>query len=253
MKILILLVGLAPLYCMGQSSGNDVLKGLTKLDKNELKLRSKELQFDGESIPVYLPEGTRVKGMEMMQAIQSDDYNVEFYKNTAGEIKAIYLKQLSEEEKAKQKEYIAKARSEKPEQPRTPAKDFTAVDFEKKRFSLKELKGKIVVINFWFTSCKPCLVEIPELNKLVDKYSGKDVVFLGITFDNQKALQKFLTKKEFKYHLVPNAKKIIDDYKVNSYPTHIVIDKDSKVAFSINGLSSQAVHEVDDTIEKLLK
>src|SRR5689334_18943077 len=45
------------------------------------------------------------------------------------------------------------------------------------------LKGKVVVVNFWATWCKPCQKEIPDLSKIYDKYKGKGLVMLGIMTD----------------------------------------------------------------------
>ncbi|NIF07382.1 TlpA family protein disulfide reductase [Chryseobacterium sp. Tr-659] len=244
-KILVFVIGMLPLHFMAQSSAEDVLKGLKKSEK---PLTS----FNGESVPVYLPEGKRVKGMEMMEAVQSGNYDIEQYEDENGNIKAIMFRKLTEKEIADNKEATRKKMAEKQFEIK-PAKDFTVVDMQGKSYNLKELKGKIVVINFWFTQCKPCLIEIPELNNLVDKYSEKEVVFLGITFDNKKVLQNFLPKKTFKYNIIPNAKNIISLYDVNSYPTHIIIDKNSNIVFSTSGLGQETVTELDYNINKLLQ
>ena len=56
---------------------------------------------------------------------------------------------------------------------------FKTTDINRNKLNLQEMKGKIVVFNFWFINCPPCKREIPELNKLVEKY--KEVVVLAIT------------------------------------------------------------------------
>src|SRR5689334_20368114 len=55
-----------------------------------------------------------------------------------------------------------------------------------KEIEFRKLKGKIVVLNFWFTACPPCLAEIPALNKLAKEYKNKNVIFFGITYDSYK-------------------------------------------------------------------
>jgi len=57
------------------------------------------------------------------------------------------------------------------------APDFSAVDMNGNSYSLGILKGKVVVINFWFVECKPCVIEMPELNEIVEKYKSEEVVF----------------------------------------------------------------------------
>jgi len=52
-----------------------------------------------------------------------------------------------------------------------------------KTYSLSSLKGKIFVINFWFLECKPCVIEIPELNKIVEKHKSEEVLFLAFAMN----------------------------------------------------------------------
>jgi thiol-disulfide isomerase/thioredoxin len=59
------------------------------------------------------------------------------------------------------------------------APEFDVVAVDGKRLKLSALKGKVVVLNFWFIGCAPCIAELPALNKLVDEYKGEDVVFIA--------------------------------------------------------------------------
>ncbi|MEK9517712.1 MAG: TlpA disulfide reductase family protein, partial [Flavobacteriaceae bacterium] len=81
-----------------------------------------------------------------------------------------------------------------------PAPPFSVKTLSGDNYSDQSLLGKTVVINFWFIKCKPCVDEIPKLNKLVKKYiHNKDVVFLSISFDQEKDNRSFLEKNPFKY------------------------------------------------------
>lgn len=105
-----------------------------------------------------------------------------------------------------------------------------------KSFGPAELDGKIVVLNFWYTSCPPCLKEIPELNKLVDEYKDKDVVFLGFATDNKASIEKFIKEIPFKYELIPSATQLMFKFLVpdkhgnleTKFPTHIVVNREGK-------------------------
>jgi thiol-disulfide isomerase/thioredoxin len=117
-----------------------------------------------------------------------------------------------------------------------PAKKAGMVSLSGKSFGPTELDGKVVVLNFWYTSCPPCLKEIPELNKLVEEYKGKDVVFLGFATDGKPSLERFLKENPFKYEIIPSATQLMlrflqPDKNGNletKFPTHIVVDREGK-------------------------
>src|SRR4051794_39942941 len=63
------------------------------------------------------------------------------------------------------------------------APDFTLKDSHGVQVKLSDLRGKVVLLDFWATWCGPCKVTIPEMNKLFQKYQDKGVVILGISMD----------------------------------------------------------------------
>ncbi|WP_167343642.1 peroxiredoxin family protein [Pedobacter borealis] len=110
--------------------------------------------------------------------------------------------------------------------------DFSAKDINGTDISLSQYKGKkVVVLNFWFTKCAPCLEEMPKLNKLVDEYQGKDVEFISFCNDDANTINEFLKTHEFKYRILPSSLKLANKYKVAAFPTNIVVDKNGKVSF----------------------
>jgi cytochrome oxidase Cu insertion factor (SCO1/SenC/PrrC family) len=110
--------------------------------------------------------------------------------------------------------------------------NFSAYDMDGNRIDTKELKGKVLVINFWFTTCPPCKKERPYLNKIVDDYkSDSNIVFLAIALDPKEKLRTYLKENEFKYNVIPEGGQIADDLKVSGYPTQLILDKEGKVAF----------------------
>jgi len=106
------------------------------------------------------------------------------------------------------------------------ATDFTLTDLKGHQVQLSQLKGKVVVVNFWFSACPPCIDEMPELNQLVKEYSRQGVVFLAITFNDSKTIDGFLKEHDFKYEIFPKSINVIHLYKIHNYPTHLVIGKD---------------------------
>ena len=83
-----------------------------------------------------------------------------------------------------------------------PAFSVTSLDGE--ALESRSLRGKVVVLNFWFIGCAPCRVEIPGLNKLVDEFDQRDVEFIAFARDNEAPLRSFLEASPFKYKIIPS-------------------------------------------------
>ncbi|HEX2866785.1 MAG TPA: TlpA disulfide reductase family protein [Ignavibacteriales bacterium] len=124
------------------------------------------------------------------------------------------------------------------DKPKESAPEFDVTSFDGKRFKLSELKGKVIVANFWFTGCTPCKDEIPALNKLVDKY--KDCVFLAFSLDEDKGrLKRFLAKYPFRFNVIPDASDVTGKFKVRSFPSTIIISPEGKIHhFEVGGANN---------------
>jgi peroxiredoxin len=130
--------------------------------------------------------------------------------------------------------------------------DFSVKDIHGIAYRLQDLKGKTVVLNFWFTSCVPCRSEIPELNQLTEKYAAsKDIVFLAITFSDAAAVQQFLSANVFKYHIAAGEGNIIKQWGIASYPTNAIVDKTGKVSFMLSSYSPDNIKKLSAVLEIL--
>ncbi|HEY0652983.1 MAG TPA: TlpA disulfide reductase family protein [Chryseosolibacter sp.] len=139
------------------------------------------------------------------------------------------------------------------------APDFDVSTLAGERLTLEDLKGKIVVINFWFESCAPCVAELPALNKLAGEYDQKDVVFIAFGRDSESEIRTFLTAKKFDYKIVSGKFDISMDYCVISgWPMNLVLDKKGIVRYiKAGGTTDQAAQnlaydEMKPVIEKFL-
>lgn len=133
-----------------------------------------------------------------------------------------------------------------------PFPSFEVSDIKGTRYNIYALKGKIVVLNFWFINCGPCRKEIPELNKLVQENSGNDnVVFLGIALDDKYALQQFLETTPFQYNIIADGRYLVNQYGIKTYPTNAVIDQAGNVYFHTAGYGLSTVHWIKKSIEAL--
>ena len=64
------------------------------------------------------------------------------------------------------------------------------------------------MINLWFTSCYPCIAELPALNRLAKEYKDKDVVFIGLSLDSKKMLDRdFFPNYKFDFKIVADARR----------------------------------------------
>lgn len=108
--------------------------------------------------------------------------------------------------------------------------DFKVKSLDGKSFELGNLKGKILVINFWFTNCPPCISEMPGLNKLADEYNNQDVIFIAFGRDDEVVLKKFLNNRRFNFIQIPNSSTIAETFAVIAgWPMSFVVDSQGVV------------------------
>jgi len=130
-----------------------------------------------------------------------------------------------------------------------------------------EADAKILVINLWATWCGPCQKEIPQLNKLVDKYESEDVLFLSVTNEKEKDVLAWieLQKNEPKYFQMfdnqslmnylfsINPDKTIKDGRAPEYlPTNIIIEKGKLIYFK-QGYSEENILAMDSVLNLATK
>jgi peroxiredoxin len=128
---------------------------------------------------------------------------------------------------------------------------FEAKNLENELFNNNQLIGKKTIIKTWFINCKPCIEEMPELNKLVEQYEGKDVQFISLALDKRDDLIKFLQKREFKYATLPEQEDLIKNkLELNTYPTHLIIDKAGKIEKVFSKASELISYLEEDQTEK---
>jgi thiol-disulfide isomerase/thioredoxin len=130
---------------------------------------------------------------------------------------------------------------------------FKFTDINGKILSSDSLKGKVIVLNFWSITCGPCITEMPELNELVAKMKGKEVVFIApaVYSSRDDIVKYFLPKHPFSYQIVCIEND--DDYNVNLFPTHIIIDQNMNVVYKYDAYSKENTRKMEEIIMGLLK
>jgi len=114
--------------------------------------------------------------------------------------------------------------------------NFTLSDLQGKTWTLQELKGKVVLVNFWATWCPPCRKEMPDLEKLYKEFVGQGFVVLSISDEDLAKVRPFIEKGRFSYPvLLDPGRKVNDEFVVEGIPKSFVYDRDGKlVAQSID-------------------
>ena len=136
------------------------------------------------------------------------------------------------------------------------APDWTLLDTNNKTQSLKELKSKIVMIQFTSVSCGPCRVSIPFLNKLTSVYNKKDFDFVAIecATNSLRALQFYRNKNAINYKFLKSTKAVLKDYGIGSFPLFFILDKNRVIKKMFNGYGEITTDKmIKDTIDELLK
>jgi peroxiredoxin len=129
----------------------------------------------------------------------------------------------------------AMAKLEADDQRRQEA-DFTLTDLQGKTWSLRELKGKVVLVNFWATWCPPCRKEMPDLNALYQRFKDQGFVILAISDEEVGKVKPFIAERNISYPVMLDpGRKVNDLFQVEGIPKSFVYDREGKlVAQSID-------------------
>ncbi len=142
-----------------------------------------------------------------------------------------------------------------------PAPPFTLTLYGGGEASLEELRGKVVVVNFWASWCQPCRVEAPVLEGAWRRYRDQGVVFLGVDYvDTEPKALEYLREFDITYPNGPDlGSKISHLYRIQGVPETFFIDRDGKIApIRLGDLElAKFASPIDegllrDTIERLL-
>jgi peroxiredoxin len=132
------------------------------------------------------------------------------------------------------------------------APDFTVQDSDRK-VTLSDLRGKVVILNFWATWCPPCIEELPSLIQLNQKIKDKGIVLLGVSIDvDADAYHKFLQDRKIEFLTVRDGdQKSSNLYGTFKYPETYIIDRNGIVRRKFIGAVDWTSPEIMDFLTKL--
>ena len=118
-----------------------------------------------------------------------------------------------------------------------PAYDFTLKSNSGENIRLSDLRGQVVMLNFWASWCGPCRQEMPLLDKLAQRYEAAGFKLLGVNTEaSRKAADGFLKDTPVSFSILyDSTKQVSDTYKVDAMPTTVMIDCDGNLNYLHRG------------------
>ena len=137
----------------------------------------------------------------------------------------------------------------------SPAPDFTLRSADGRNLRLQELRGQVVLLNFWATWCGPCRDEMPQLNKLYDKYRASGFTLLGVNIDDDpRAATALAAKLGLGFPVLLDADKRVSKlYELGTMPSTVLIVRDGRVRYVHRGYRDGVAETYDQQIRGLLK
>lgn len=133
------------------------------------------------------------------------------------------------------------------------APDFSLQDTRGKTVRLQDLRGKVVIVDFWASWCGPCRAEMPILQEMQNKLAGKGLVVLGLDLgEDLQTVTEFAEQEHYTFTLLLGGEPAVDtQYYISAFPTTFVVDRQGKIVFRQEGLGPQ--NELESAVVQALK
>ncbi|MBI3368671.1 MAG: TlpA family protein disulfide reductase [Burkholderiales bacterium] len=135
------------------------------------------------------------------------------------------------------------------------APDFTLRALDGPNLHLAEQRGRVVLVNFWASWCGPCRQEMPQLNKLHDKYRSAGLVMLGVNIDDDpRSAAELARRYDIRFPvLLDTDKAVVKRYDLGAMPATVLIDRDGRVRQLHRGYREGLELTYDQQIRELIK
>ncbi len=113
---------------------------------------------------------------------------------------------------------------------REKAPDFTLESINGDTIKLSDYRGKVVILDFWATWCRPCVMEIPHYKELYEAYKDSGLAIIGIALDKPQKVVSFVDRFEVNYPIAVGDRSLAAEYGgIRAIPTTFVLDQDGKI------------------------
>ena len=153
-----------------------------------------------------------------------------------------------------QRDYVPYKRPE-PLADGTPAPDWSLPTLAGDTIRLADLKGKVVLLDFFYKSCAPCCAALPVLQSIHEKYKDRGVVVVGIDpYDDpaKDEMATFLSKRGITYTALFSDHELSKDYHVHAFPTLFLLDRQGRIIMTHLGFSKEMGAELEELLLKML-
>ncbi len=134
------------------------------------------------------------------------------------------------------------------------APNFTLKTFDDQEVTLSELKGKVILLDFWATWCAPCRESIPHLVQLYKTYrqNGLEVFGMNVDRGDVDTVRRFVKSMDIPYPIITASDELERNYRVTGLPTTILIDKEGNIRQKFVGFTSEISKQMTATVNDLI-
>ena len=135
----------------------------------------------------------------------------------------------------------------------TAENDFTLQSIDGQSYTLSQLRGNVIIVDFWATWCPPCRNSIPALSRLYEKYHDRGFMVLGISVEDVNTLVQYRDKQQVPYPILVGTKDVVQAYEVTAIPKMLFFDKKGAVRKTQTGYSPELEPQFETLVDSRLK